>query len=271
VEKFFEMIKFKSLLVLFLWLLGIPGMMVKAASDPEPESTITVPILLYHHVTKEKVSDRYNVTPKHFQEQMEVLKKLGYQTITIKRLSDVLSRGGTLPDRPVVITFDDGNLDNYENAYPVMKKLGFVGSVYIVSNRLKSDGFLQKKQLAEMIEDGWEVGSHSLSHADLVQNHAMIRQEVLQSRLDLEKALDIKVYSFAYPFGLSDWYVSKKVYEYGYKAGLGVGTSYNHSQGTVYNLSRREVYGDYDLEEFKALIPWLDPPLFNHPLRNIPR
>jgi hypothetical protein len=63
VGKPIKLIKFKSLLVLFFWFLGIPGMMVKAASDPEPESTITVPILLYHHVTKEKVSDRYNVTP----------------------------------------------------------------------------------------------------------------------------------------------------------------------------------------------------------------
>lgn len=245
--------------------------MVRADSDPETQSTITVPILLYHHISKEKKSDRYYVTPKHFEEQMEVLKKLGYQTITIKRLSDVLSRGGTLPDRPVVITFDDGNLDVFENAYPIMEKLDFVGSVYIVSNRLKSDGYLQKKQLTEMIESGWEVGSHSFSHADLVQNHAIIRQEILQSRLDLEKSLGIKVYTFAYPFGLLDWYVSRKVYEYGYKAGLGVGIRSEHNLGEMYNLSRREVQGDYDLEEFQALLPWLDPPHFAHPLKNIPR
>jgi len=265
------MIKTKALLILLLWLLVVPGTLVSADSDTEAQSTITVPILLYHHISKEKNSDRYYVTPKHFEEQMGVLKKLGYQSITIKRMADVLSRGGTLPDRPVVITFDDGNLDVYENAYPIMEKLGFIGSVYIVSNRLKSEAFLQKKQLSEMIESGWEVGSHSFSHTDLVNNHAAIRQEVLQSRLDLEKALGIKVYTFAYPFGLLDWYVSRKVYEYGYKAGLGVGIGSEHSLGTMYNLSRREVYGDYDLEEFQALLPWLDPPHFAHPLKNIPR
>jgi hypothetical protein len=126
-----------------------------------------------------------------------------------------------------------------------------------------------RKQLAEMIEDGgkWAV---IVLHADLVRNHATIPGSSSIAAL-IWKAMGIKAYSFAYPFGLSDWYVSKKVYEYGYKAGLGVGTGINHSQGTVYNLSRREVYGDYDLEEFQALIPWLDPPYFNYPLRNIPR
>jgi peptidoglycan/xylan/chitin deacetylase (PgdA/CDA1 family) len=185
----------------------------------------------------------------------------------VKRLADVLLGGGYLPQRPVIITFDDGNLSVYEKAYPVMEKFGFTGAVYIVANRLKAKDFMNKRELSELVDSGWEIGSHSMSHTNLVQHHELVRQEILQSRLDLEKALEIEVDSFAYPFGLADDYIMKKVYDYGYQAGMGVGTSVKHSQGTSYYLSRREVYGDFNMNEFSSLLPWnnpMPPVLFRH-------
>jgi hypothetical protein len=74
--------------------------------------------------------------------------------------------------------------------------------------------------------------------------------------LDLENALGIKISSFAYPFGANDWYVSKKVYDYGYQSAVGVGHLSVHSFGTLYNLSRREVEGGTDLTTFAELLPW---------------
>src|SRR4030042_3971235 len=119
---------------------------------------------------------------------MEALRGWGYSTITPSKLVVVLINGGEFPPRPVVITFDDGNSNIYENAFPIMHELGFVGAVYIVANRLQSNGFLNVEQLQEMADDGWEIGSHAMSHADLTVDTSIARYEILQSRLTLEEA-----------------------------------------------------------------------------------
>lgn len=229
------------------------------ARELASERVVTVPILLYHSVSDENPEDnRYAVSMADFKDQMERLRYWGYSTVTIKQLVDHINKGSDLPRRPVVISFDDGYLDVYENAFPIMERYGFTGTVYIVANRLESVGFLQVEQLKELIDNGWDVGSHSMTHTELTQNHALVRQEILQSRLDLENALGIKIFSFAYPFGSLDWYISYKVYDYGYRAGVAVGNLVTHSSGTIYNLSRREIQGDADLGAFADLLPWSD-------------
>jgi peptidoglycan/xylan/chitin deacetylase (PgdA/CDA1 family) len=221
-----------------------------------PGDRVVVPIILYHHIRDGYSHDRYSVSIEDFSNQMALLRKYGYQTITTKQLVDHLVIGRWLPQRPIIITFDDGYEDVYLNAYPLMENYGFTGVVYIVSDRLYADGFLKVALLKDLLKEGWEIGSHSITHADLVNNHNSVRQEVLQSKLDLEKALGTKVYSFAYPFGLTDPYVTRKVYEYGYKSGMGVGVFNQHSLGSLYNLSRREVQGSSTLKDFKDLLPW---------------
>jgi len=260
-KKFF--IGFLTLALILPFLFG--------STDRKLPDQVTVPILLYHHVAAGDHPGRYFVSPEDFSAQMKSLKNWGYTTITIEKLVKALAKGSQLPDRPVVITFDDGNLDVYEQAYPVMEQLGFIGSVYLVANRLDTDGFLQKKQLKKMLASGWEVGSHSMTHADLVHDHAHVRREILQSRLDLNKILDIEVETFAYPFGLTDDYISYRVQNYGYRAGLGLGTGFNHSIGTLYYLSRIEVRGDFELDDFASLLPWSKPIFPYNPRRMIPR
>jgi peptidoglycan/xylan/chitin deacetylase (PgdA/CDA1 family) len=243
------------LLCLGFWLawFGFQSRPAHAASD----QVATVPILLYHSIPDQNPSsDRYLVSLEHFEEQMKLLKDYGYSTISIEQLVNHIRKGYSLPARPVVITFDDGYQNIYNNAYPVMGRFGFTGTVYIVANRLKSEGFLNAEQLQELLDQGWEVGSHGMTHTELTQNHGLVRNEILQSRLDLNEALGIKVFSFAYPFGSLDWYISNKVLDYGYFAAVGVGNLSQHSFGTVYNLSRREIEGGATLEEFEELLPW---------------
>ena len=227
------------------------------ADDLLKGQEVTVPILLYHSISNDNSTDnRYVVPESEFEAQMKRLRHWGYSSITIKDLVDHINRGHSLPRRPVVISFDDGYLDVFENAFPIMERYGFFGTVYIVANRLNSDGFLQQDELQILLDNGWEVGSHGMTHTELTQNHELVRAEILHSRLEIENTLGIKVFSFAYPFGTSDWYVSNKVLDYGYRAAVGVGNVSNHSNGTVYNLSRREVQGGVDLDAFADLLPW---------------
>lgn len=244
-----------------------PTLPPSATPTPVPTATwaysevgrVVAPILLYHHIAQNGESGRYFVTPENFRAQMQYLRDLGYTSITPSYLVSVLVSGGELPARPVVITFDDGNMDIHESAFPVMQEMGFVGAFYIVANRLGADGCVGVDELTEMLEAGWEIGSHSTSHVDLTVSHTLLRQEILQSRLDLEEALGVPVQIIAYPFGLVDDYVFEKTVDYGYLAGMGLGNYNEHTWSSLYYLARREVRYEYDLAAFGALLPWQFP------------
>jgi peptidoglycan/xylan/chitin deacetylase (PgdA/CDA1 family) len=221
-----------------------------------PPGHIITPILLYHHVSDAGYGSRYYVTLDDFRAQMEALRDWGYTSITVSDLVNVLINGGELPDRPVVITFDDGNINIYQNAFPIMHEMGFIGTLYIVANRLDARLFINSEQLREMANDGWEIGSHGMSHADLTLDSSSVRYEVLQSRLTLEDATGEPVNTFAYPYGKTDEFVTNQVSEYGYRAGMGLGSSWEHTLGTLFYLSRIEIQGSYSLSIFASLLPW---------------
>jgi peptidoglycan/xylan/chitin deacetylase (PgdA/CDA1 family) len=218
---------------------------------------VRAPILLYHHVSDSVQGSRYYVSTENFEKQMHRLQELGYTPIPLSLLVDALLNGAELPQRPVVITFDDGPEDIYEKAFPIMRALGYPGVVFIVANRLESEGFLNIEQLSEMIASGWEVGSHGMTHTDITLAHGSVRNEILQSRLDLDRSLGITVTTFAYPFGKIDPYVGEKVSDYGYEAAVGLGKSWQHSLATLYYLNRIEIHGEFDLAEFDSKLPWV--------------
>lgn len=217
---------------------------------------VIVPILMYHHILAGEKPARYETSPEMFKAQMNALKEWGYTTITAAYLASIIRNGGELPEKPVVITFDDGDIDVYQNAFPIMRDLGMVGSFYIVTNRLKSEGFVNADQLREMAAAGWEIGSHSHSHIDLSQNHGAMEEEVRHSKEVLEEAIGMPVYTYAYPFGGFDSAVGNYTAASGYIGGLGLGTSYIHSIHVVYYLSRLEVRGEFGMAEFSKLLPW---------------
>lgn len=221
---------------------------------------VTAPILLYHHIGESSVDSRYYVSAQVFQQQMAKLKALGYETLTAANLAKVIMQGGRLPARPVVVTFDDGDLDVYENAFPILKELGFVATMYVVSNYMNQPNFISSAQLKELAEAGWEIGSHSSNHTDLTLNHDLFYHEMIQSRLDIESAVGVEVSTFAYPYGRIDPDVLAKTFDYGYLAGMGLGTMVTHSPNTIYYLSRQEVQSTYSMDKFSTLLPWNAPP-----------
>jgi peptidoglycan/xylan/chitin deacetylase (PgdA/CDA1 family) len=189
---------------------------------------------------------------------MEALRDWGYTSITATDLANVIIKGGELPNRPVVITFDDGYVDVYQNAFPIMHEMGFVGSIYIYVDHVGENGFVNTEQIQALADDGWEIGNHSMSHSDLTKDHSILDFEVQQSRLTLEQATGVKVYTFAYPYGKTDDFVIEFVSDSGYLAGMGLGLRWEHTLETLFDLDRIEVQGDYDFTKFTSLLPWTD-------------
>ncbi len=214
------------------------------------------PILLYHHVSDDDPENRYFVTLDDFRSQMETLRAWGYSTIIASDLANLIVNGGERPNRPVVITFDDGFVDIFQNAFPIMQAMGFVGTIYIYVDHVGSRGYLDAGQITALAESGWEIGNHSMSHANLTQNHSKLEYEVEQSRTTLEQAIGVNVNTFAYPYGEVDDFVIKYVRNSGYLAGMGIGLNYDHPLDSLYQLTRIEIRNEYSLSKFASLLPW---------------
>ena len=214
---------------------------------------VTAPILLYHHVTPEYVDSDYYLTLDLFTQQMDWLVVEGYTSITASQLVDALTQGAKLPEKPVLITFDDGFDDVYQYAYPVLKERSLVATWYLVATYLDGQDCVTTEQAEELVSAGWEVGSHSMTHADL-QYTEDTNYEMAQSKGLLMQELNVPVNTFAYPFGSVNEFVFEKVYKYGFTAAMGLGKSSVHDLSTLYYLSRLVVTQDMTSADVAAMI-----------------
>lgn len=218
---------------------------------------LTMPILLYHRIDVSPINSQYYVTPTKFEEEMKLLREWDYTTITLDMLITAIKQGADLPPRPLLITFDDGHLNNYTTAFPIMRKYGFTGVLYIIGNYMDADGYMNAEQIKAMVAAGWEVGSHSMSHRDLTALEPQEQKfEIFDSRKYLEKKLGLPVKTFAYPFGVSDETLIDLVGRAGYTSGMNVGYTHDQGTGNLLWLQRRDIKGTYDLKQFAAFLPW---------------
>lgn len=216
---------------------------------------VVAPILLYHHVADGNEYSRFHVSIADFRAQMQALSDGGYTAIPISWVIEALIDGRALPDKPVVITFDDGHQNVYDNAFPIMQEFGFPGVFYIVANRIHDiPDFVNTDALKEMIDAGWEIGSHTYTHSDVTLGNINVHFEIAQSKTDLEAALSTEVETFAYPYGSITPFIAQRVISYGYQAGVGLGISATHTLNDLFYLHRLEVYGHYNLSQFKEII-----------------
>lgn len=219
-----------------------------------PPGRVKAPILLYHHVSNQREDSRYFVSPVEFKRQMESLKLWGYTPIPLSLMVTALAEGALLPERPVVITFDDGYRDVYQHAFPILQEYGFVAAVYVISEQIGVRGYLTFDQLAELVRAGWELGSHTKTHANLRLAGVRLSEEILGSRGDLETLFGVPVMSFSYPYGSTTAAIRKLVEESGYAAAVGLGGLVEHTERTRFYLSRIEVQNGHDLNKFGELL-----------------
>jgi peptidoglycan/xylan/chitin deacetylase (PgdA/CDA1 family) len=229
---------------------------------------VIVPILLYHWIAVSpsdgpNYTSPYYVKPEVFDAEMKLLHDWGYTTITIDMLLKAIAEGAELPPRPMLITFDDGHLNNYTTAFPIMQKYGFTGILYIVGNYIGVDDYLNAEQIKEMSAAGWEIGSHTMNHLDLTALEPQRqRAEIVDSKDFLERTLDVPIRTIAYPFGISNSAVIDYAHFAGYTAGMSLGFTHDQGMGNIFTLQRRDVKGTYDIRQFASFLPWQGDPIF---------
>jgi len=168
---------------------------------PAPPA-VDIPILVYHHVVPDHSPGALYVTPDGFEQQLKYLRDSGYRSISFSELADALEYGAPLPERPVILSFDDGWENQFQHGFPLLQKYGFTGTFYIVSGYLDHQNFMTTDQLNTMMAAGMVVGSHSRTHPVLAGfGGARLKDEVAGSKAWLEDHLGIAIDTFAYPYG----------------------------------------------------------------------
>jgi peptidoglycan/xylan/chitin deacetylase (PgdA/CDA1 family) len=167
-----------------------------------------VPILCYHQIrdwkpTDSKTSKTYIVPPAAFAAQMRMLADSGYHTISPDQLYAYLVSGAKLPVKPILLTFDDTDLDQYTVGYPEMKKYGFKGMFFIMTVSLGRPHYMSREQVRMLSDEGNAIGSHTWDHHNVkkYEGNDWITQLDKPTKT-LEQITGKNIRYFAYPFGL---------------------------------------------------------------------
>ncbi len=219
-----------------------------------------VPILCYHRFGAR--ATKLNVTPQAFEQQMEFLARNGYTVIPLERLQRFLAGKEALPAKSVAITIDDGYRSTFEIAYPVLKKFGFPATVFLYTDFVGASDAMTWAQMKTMTgSDLITLQPHSKSHANLTlrlpgeseaRYRERIRREVLAPVGVIKERLGEPTLTYAYPYGDVNEYVVDLLVKDGIAQGVTVTPGGNPFYAYPYMLRRSMIFGNEDLEAFKA-------------------
>ncbi len=184
--------------------LGPPPAQTKLVSSQAP-----VPVLMYHVIASPPSSAQLPelyVDPKDFDQQMEWLRDRGYQGVSLNQVYDAWFKEGKLPEKPVVVSFDDGYRSQYVYARPELRKLGWPGVLSAIAGRIgQPNAELSDAMVRNLIDNGWELDSHTINHVDVSQaSGSQLQSEVAGSRRMLQQRFHQPVNFFCYPSGRYD-------------------------------------------------------------------
>jgi peptidoglycan/xylan/chitin deacetylase (PgdA/CDA1 family) len=194
-----------------------------------------------------------SVRPENLDAQMAWLAQNGYTTITMKELLYHLSLGWPLPEKPIVLTFDDGYRDAYEFAYPILQKYGFVGTFFIITDRVtyNEPAHVSWDQIIEMHNAGMDIQSHSRTHPDLRSlSDEQLLWQILGSKEAIEARLDNQVRFFCYPSGRYDDDAVQALQDFNYWAAVTTGYGATHAFEDRFTLNRIRIRGADSLALF---------------------
>lgn len=218
---------------------------VLGAQTGKPEVTLRVPILMYHYV--EYVQDKgdtirqsLNITPDTLVSQIETLKQADYTFITPSEFTSALSGKLKLPQKSIILSFDDGYKDFYTEVFPILKEENVKAVDYVIADFLNRPNFMFSYQVQEIAKSPLiEVGAHTMDHVWLKGvSKETASYEIGKSRVDLQKLTGKPINSFAYPFGALDQQAVELVRDSGFTNAVSTVPGDVHTPDTKYFLYR---------------------------------
>ncbi|HEY9363152.1 MAG TPA: polysaccharide deacetylase family protein [Chitinophagaceae bacterium] len=209
-----------------------------------------VPVLCYHHIREfmPGESDRmksYSVTPAAFAAQMKALADSGYQTVLPDQLYDYLVYGATLPPKPVMLSFDDTDEEQFTIGAAEMKKYGFKGVYFIMTISINRPRYMSKEQLKQLSDDGHVIAGHTWDHHMVTRlKGADWDTQLVKPQHTLEAITGRPVTYFAYPFGIWNQAAIPEIKNAGYKMAFILSTKRDSTE-PLYTIRRMIVPGTW--------------------------
>jgi peptidoglycan/xylan/chitin deacetylase (PgdA/CDA1 family) len=226
-----------------------------------PLTGYRIPVLMYHHVGG-LIAEADNLPADKFEAQLKYLQSSGYTTVTFAQLADQVLRDKKITaKKPIILSFDDGYIDNYQYAFPLLKKYSFRGSFAIVTGMVGGDAhntrwYMNWDELSEMSQAGMEIDSHTVSHRGLAGlDNTNLKAELLDSKNTLEQKLGIKVNTIVYPYGSQNQRVITMAASLGYELGrLDSGSVAVVNKDDLFLIPRVRISSGTKLSDFKLII-----------------
>jgi|SRR5579872_6199392 len=227
------------------------------------QGTKNIPILMYHSISQPaRLRLRaLCVPPVSFAAQVDYLHRNKYTLLNVTQLVHALTGKTTLPERPVVLTFDDGYADFYQHALPVLSRYHLTATLYIATGLVERtnpwDGasMLTWNQITEISSSGIECGAHTHSHPKLdTLPLTMARKEIGRSKDLLEQHLGQEVTSFCYPYGYYTADVRRLVKEADFTSACAVNHAMSSNTADHFTLERLMVFPNMNMRAFHALL-----------------
>jgi peptidoglycan/xylan/chitin deacetylase (PgdA/CDA1 family) len=214
-------------------------------------------LILCYHCVKDQGNPRLRPTKiADFEKQMQYLSKM-CNPISLEKIAQHIQNGTSLPPKAVAVTFDDGYEDNYEYAYPILKKYNIPATFFLTTSfigtgkipgwdqgyyKAENTLMLSWEQVRQMSGDGFSFGSHTLTHPFLTRiPRKQAQKEIYLSKDIIEQRTGIPVTTFSYPSGKFDSDIKEMVKEAGYSAAVSTIPGYNRAHSDVHTLKRNVI------------------------------
>jgi Predicted xylanase/chitin deacetylase len=219
-----------------------------------------VSILMYHNI-EDKKGDELYIPPAKFKEQLLYLKDNQYNVIGLDDLQWYYANDIPAPPKTVVITLDDAQINNYFNAYPILKELSLKATVFVITSTIDTNpAHITSSQIKEMNENNIDIESHTEYHSPdkklALLPYSVQLQHLKESKESLEKLLNKQVNYVCYPYGSYNSDTLKAAAEVGYKIGVTTEEGRAEKSNGLLKLKRIYVSNNYSVDYFKNLIKY---------------
>lgn len=223
---------------------------------------IRVPILMYHYISALPAdADPYRIdltiAPERFQSHVQYLQEQGYNTISLYQLDEALLKGTPLPHKPVILTFDDGYADHYEQVFPTLRNAGFIGTFFVITARADANdpAYLNWTQIREMADAGMSIESHTKNHVDLRnRDYDFLIYELLGSLESLAAHTGRTTHMFSYPGGRYDEYTLQVIGQLPVWRAVTTQNGVVHTTDNRLELARVRVHGGTSVSGLASML-----------------
>jgi peptidoglycan/xylan/chitin deacetylase (PgdA/CDA1 family) len=223
---------------------------------------VKVPILMYHHVgplpnNADAIRTGLTVLPDNFEQQLQFYKAKGYQSVDFYQMYYAITLGWDLPPKPMIFTFDDAYQDVYDFAFPIMKKYGYTGTIFVPTQFIDEGraDYMSWDELMEMHAAGWRLEPHTKTHEDVTnRKRDWLIYQIYGSMDTLRYHLGYQPRFFAYPSGAHDDKAIAVLKEVGFWGAVTTDGEWYHDLKKAYIWGRVRIGGDYVLKDIANLL-----------------